>query len=309
VRAGDSYDAFQALSSVVIAEFDRCGKLLHGNAGLLRLNVETPISIWQLVTQPLPDSILNVLPDSDGRIYSGIITIRGPGQSMISLTGAIYLEPNRILLLAGYDMNEFEAMAATLLELNEEITQAYRNLARANRDLECREREIRELSLTDPLTGVGNRRRLDDSLNREVEHAARYKHSLSLVMLDIDHFKQVNDTWGHEAGDHVLKETGAALLTISRKADIVTRMGGEEFVVLLPSTDLAEAVACAERLRGALEVRDFGLPRLVTSSFGVSSLLPGESGTSLLARADAALYAAKQQGRNRVVAARSEGPP
>jgi diguanylate cyclase (GGDEF)-like protein len=304
LRTWDSYEAFEAISSVVIAEFDRCGKLLHGNAGLHRLNVETPLSIWQLVTQPLPDAFLNVSPDSNGRIYSGIMTVRGLGQSMISLTGAIYSESNRILLLAGYDMDEFDALAAALLELNEENNQAYRRLARANRELESREHEIRELMLTDMLTGVGNRRRLDDALVTEVDRANRYSHPLSLVILDIDHFKQVNDTWGHETGDHVLKEIGAALRTISRKADIVTRMGGEEFVVVLPATDLAEAVICAERLRCALAVREFGLPRPVTSSFGVACLMAGESGASLLARADTALYEAKQHGRNRVVAAK-----
>ena len=102
-----------------------------------------------------------------------------------------------------------------------------------------------------------------------------------MIILDIDHFKRVNDTWGHETGDHVLKEMGGALLTMSAEGDIVTRMGGEEFVVLLPATDLPEAVVCAERFRGALEAREFGLPEAGDSSFGVACLLPGEAGASL----------------------------
>jgi len=222
---------------------------------------------------------------------------------MVSLTGSIYRDADRILVVAGYDMNEFEALAQSLLSLNNRINVAYRELARTNRKLEISEQEIRQLSLTDALTGVGNRRRLDEALIMEVERSARYHAALSLMVLDIDHFKRVNDSWGHETGDRILKETGAVLRKMARGTDIATRMGGEEFVVLLPETDLEAALICAERFRSALEARDCGLPAPVTSSFGVACLQSGESGASLLARADAALYAAKQAGRNRVAAA------
>ena len=274
----------------------------YGNAGLRRVAGES-CSLWQLMTQPHPDTVVNAEPDREGRLRSGLITVRDRNGGMLTLNGEIYREADRIVLVAGYDMQEFEALSTSLLELNEEINGAYRDLARTNRELEIREREIRQIALTDQLTGVGNRRRLDEALAMEVERAARFGQPLSLMILDIDHFKRVNDTWGHEAGDRVLRETGCILLSLLRQSDIATRLGGEEFVVLLPVTGAGDAVICAERFRGVLAAQDFGLPGHVTSSFGVACLLPRESGAAFLARADGALYAAKQQGRNRVVAA------
>ena len=293
----------EQLCSVVIAEFDGSGGLLRGNAGLYRVTAAKSASLWELFSQPQAETLLTAVPDCDGRIHSGLMTARGPGDTMVSLTGSIYRDADRILLVAGYDMNEFEALANSLLDLNNRVNVAYRELARTNRKLEISEQENRQLSLTDALTGVGNRRRLDEALIMEVDRSVRYQAALSLMILDIDHFKRVNDAWGHEAGDRVLKETGAVLRKMARKTDIATRMGGEEFVVLLPETDLEAALICAERFRAALEIQDCGAPGPVTSSFGVACLQPGESGASLLARADAALYAAKQGGRNRVAAA------
>jgi two-component system cell cycle response regulator len=303
VLTPEQVTGLEQLCSVVIAEFDGSGGLLHGNAGFYRVTAANSASLWQLFSQPQAETLLTAAPDCDGRIYSGLMTARGPGDTMISLMGSIYRDADRVLVVAGYDMNEFEVLTRSLLDLNNRVNVAYRELARTNRKLEISEQQIRQLSLTDALTGVGNRRRLDEALVMEVDRSARYQAPLSLMVLDIDHFKRVNDTWGHETGDRILKDTGAVLRTMARRTDIATRMGGEEFVVLLPETDLEIALGCAERLRAALEVRDCGLPAPVTSSFGVACLQPGESGASLLARADAALYAAKQAGRNRVAAA------
>jgi len=303
VLAPEQMAGLEQLCSILIAEFDVSGGLLDGNAGLYRVTAAKSASLWELFSQPQAETLLTAVPDCDGRIHSGLMTARGPGDTMVSLTGSIYRDADRILVVAGYDMNEFEALAQSLLSLNNRINVAYRELARTNRKLEISEQEIRQLSLTDALTGVGNRRRLDEALIMEVERSARYHAALSLMVLDIDHFKRVNDSWGHETGDRILKETGAVLRKMARGTDIATRMGGEEFVVLLPETDLEAALICAERFRSALEARDCGLPAPVTSSFGVACLQSGESGASLLARADAALYAAKQAGRNRVAAA------
>jgi len=120
---------------------------------------------------------------------------------MVTLTG----EADRILLIAGYDMAEFEALETSF----EEINSAYRELARGNRELETSERKIREISMTDALTGVGNRRRLDEVLAHEVERAIRYEVPMSSIILDIDHFKRVNDTWGHATGDRRRLAVGA----------------------------------------------------------------------------------------------------
>jgi two-component system chemotaxis response regulator CheY len=121
-------------------------------------------------------------------------------------------------------------------------------------------------------------------------------------MADIDHFKYVNDEYGHAAGDRVLAHFGALLRTHTRPTDIVTRFGGEEFIVLMPHTRLAQASAKAEQIRNALAAEQIApLVRPVTSSFGVAELLHDEEGSSFLKRVDAALYRAKKDGRNRVV--------
>ena len=295
--------AFEAIDSIVIADFDPVGQLLGGNAGLRRLCGAEPVSLWQLLTQPPVAVLLAAAPDAQGRVHAGLLTARGPQDAMVTLRGAAYRTAAGLHLVAGYDMQEFEAVSASLLVLNDEVNDAYRALALSKQALQLREAQILKLSLTDALTGVGNRRMLDEALAREVERARRQGQALSLLILDIDHFKRVNDTWGHETGDRVLRETGSSLLQMLRATDIATRMGGEEFVVLLPATALAEAVVCAERFRAALATHDFALAAPVTSSFGVAALQPQENGSALLARADGALYLAKQQGRNRVVAA------
>ena len=304
----DPSGTFEAIGSVVIAEFDPAGQLLHGNAGLQRITAGQPMSLWQLITQPNFDTVLGAPADSAGVIYAGLLTAHSSSGAMLTLTGAIRRHADRIHLVAGYDMDEVEALSDSMLALNEDLNQAYRELARSKQAVEAREAEILRLSLTDALTGVGNRRMLDEVLAREVQRSRRHGDPLSLTILDIDHFKRVNDTWGHDTGDRVLRETGAVLKQTMRLSDIATRMGGEEFVLLLPATGLEEALVCAERLRRAMAAHDFGLSSAVTASFGVATLATSEAGPALLARADSGLYQAKGQGRNRVMAAPEVGP-
>ena len=161
-------------------------------------------------------------------------------------------------------------------------------------------------SLTDGLTGTGNRISLDSVLNREVEQANRYQQPLSILVLDLDHFKKINDTYGHVTGDYVLKIVAKTINTSSRCADMTFRFGGEEFVVLLNKTDTAGAKITAERIRQkisqlSLLYSNQAIP--VSISIGVASLGHNESRENLLDRADRALYQAKQNGRNQVVVA------
>lgn len=161
-------------------------------------------------------------------------------------------------------------------------------------------------SLTDGLTGAGNRIGLDSILSREVEQANRYDHPLSVLILDLDYFKSINDSHGHAVGDHVLKTIARTIQNSSRNADMTFRYGGEEFVILLNKTDIAGAKIGAERIRSIIERSSIRLGELaipVTASIGVASLRHGESGESLLRRADKALYCAKHNGRNQVTLA------
>lgn len=299
----DPGSLFNAIGSVVIADFDRTGRLIGGNAGLRRLIGRRTPTLWQLVVQPAVDGLMNSPPAADGSVYAGYFTVRRGDRPEVTLEGTFYLVEGRFRLIAGYDMDQYESMSTSLLALNDEVTTAYRELAKSRRELSRKNEQVEKMSLTDALTGVGNRRHLDDALRSEVLRASRYHQPLSLLILDVDHFKRVNDGFGHEAGDRVLRSIGALLLASLRETDIATRMGGEEFVVLLVATGLDDAVMVAERLRLALSAHDVGLPSPVTASFGVALLQGGEDGPALLARADQALYSAKQQGRNRVVTA------
>lgn len=174
------------------------------------------------------------------------------------------------------------------------------------------ERELQRLAQLDALTGIANRRHFREEAERALDRAERYGEPLSLVMLDIDHFKHVNDTHGHQTGDQVLLETVSRINSCLRKSDIAGRWGGEEFVVLLPHTDVAEAHYAAERLRTALAAAPIqvgGNALLVTLSAGFAQRVPGEVLDAFIARADTALYQAKNSGRNRVIgfAAENQG--
>jgi diguanylate cyclase (GGDEF)-like protein len=155
---------------------------------------------------------------------------------------------------------------------------------------------------TDVLTGLPNRRAVEDGLRRMLAQASRTGSPLAAVLLDLDHFKQINDTCGHPRGDDVLAAVGDVLSTTLRGSDFTGRTGGEEFVALLPDTDAQGAVEAAEKLRGAFEHLEVpGVDRRITASFGVA-VFPDDAvdADELLRRADRALYAAKRQGRNRV---------
>lgn len=185
--------------------------------------------------------------------------------------------------------------------LEDRILQRTLELLQANRKLE-------ELATTDPLTGIANRRKMTEQIAQELERARRFHHPLSLLMIDIDHFKRINDTYGHEVGDQAIIQTATLLTANLRAVDLVARFGGEEFVLLMPETHIAVAMHAAERLREqAAQLRvpvESGMEVELTISIGVAAADPygtPDSPSSLLVRADKALYRAKKEGRNRVV--------
>lgn len=163
--------------------------------------------------------------------------------------------------------------------------------------------QVQELSVTDALTGLFNRRKFFEELEREMERANRYGSKLSLIMLDIDHFKSVNDQYGHQAGDAVLRSLSKVLIANTRKTDVVARYGGEEFIILLTETGFQGAMDVAKRINEQVAreaVKTVAGPVCATVSLGLASHEPGDISDSLLLRADNALYQAKNNGRNRV---------
>jgi diguanylate cyclase (GGDEF)-like protein/PAS domain S-box-containing protein len=178
-------------------------------------------------------------------------------------------------------------------------------LALANLKLQ---EKLREQSIRDALTGLYNRRYLEESLEREIHRAGRSGHQMSVLMFDVDHFKKFNDTFGHEAGDLLLRQMGECITSFVRKSDIACRYGGEEFALLMPELSVEQAQLRAEALRKSVEAMEVQYRRQplgkVTISVGVATYpLHGSEGTELMNAADAALYKAKHEGRNRVVCA------
>ena len=185
------------------------------------------------------------------------------------------------------------------MKIENELREAKTQLEQVNGELERR-------ANTDGLTGLANRRFFLEVLDREIERADRYGRPLALIMLDLDHFKRVNDNYGHAAGDAVLKAAAAALNRVSRDTDLPARLGGEELALLLPETHVEGASQVAERLRTLIaaerHLSPHGTDFSVTSSFGVASHLAGDGeADELMQRADEALYKAKATGRDRVV--------
>lgn len=185
-----------------------------------------------------------------------------------------------------------------------------RRILNLERSLKKANEEIRLLSITDSLTGCFNRTFLNANLEKEMNRAIRYKHFLSIILADIDHFKAVNDTYGHLAGDEVLRVFVSCLQSWTRKdVDWIARFGGEEFIIVLPETELEKAAGVAERLRSQVAALPIALPEgdsiKITASFGVTGFSPSRDKWQLtqedfLGRADSLLYKAKSDGRNRV---------
>ncbi len=200
----------------------------------------------------------------------------------------------------GYLTEVFNHMVARLRQGREE-------LANANEALREKNKELEQLSTTDSLTGLFNRKHLMEKLDIELGRSARYQRDFTLLIIDIDHFKRYNDTYGHLAGDEVLRRMGAILKKSIRKSDYAARYGGEEFIVLLPETGAEAGAQMAERIRRRMAEEEMGSDTNrtnVTISGGVASFPDyGEEAESIIKNADAALYEAKKRGRNQIIIA------
>ena len=241
------------------------------------------------------------------RAYAGIPLVMADG-SVIGSFCAIDYHPRHWSERDVYILRELAHSAMREIDLRMAIQETAstnsRLLEQINKVVELNQ-QLEILSATDSLTGLQNRRKFEHSLAQELLIVERRSTPLSLLVIDVDHFKQVNDTHGHAAGDRVLQKVAVLLGSTARNIDVLARIGGEEFAVILPDTGADSALMIAQRMCAAIANADWSAAAIsgmaLTISLGAATLLPGEAGHSLMVRADQAMYTAKLQGRNRVV--------
>lgn len=236
------------------------------------------------------------------RFYAGAPLVTRDGLALGSLC-VVDRKPHQLNEQQRQALLALARQTVLLFELHEAVTELTRQrilLTDKQQELLASVQRARADAQTDALTGVANRRNFDSQLDSEIYCAERYQQALSLLLIDIDHFKKYNDAFGHPAGDEALKQVAGLLQTQARKSDLVARYGGEEFALILPETSLDGARQLAERTCQKVAAGAWPL-RQVTVSIGVASWLPGMSMADLIAAADTNLYQAKSQGRNRAV--------
>ena len=293
-----------SLNKVINETLARNGKLTDADLDLI---YETYLS--QIRTTDRIDKV-------GARVIGEIDDVMTLIQSALGMTESFgeTLDGASRTLSAASDRNQVKAVIESLVQstrdaketnmaLEARLTHSRREINNLQHSLEA----IRAESLTDPLTGLGNRKFFDRALVAAIEQALKQAEPMSLLMLDIDHFKSFNDNYGHLTGDQVLRLVGMSLKQTIKGQDITARYGGEEFAVVLPNTPLRQALTVADHLRRAVMSKELKKKSTgeilgrVTISVGVSMLQPGDDMDALIGRADACLYAAKRNGRNRVI--------
>lgn len=307
LNSGSLPAAFRPLVSVVVAVVAEDGQLIDWNAGFRRLldmrgDAQSKY-VAPFFVVPCFEDLIATLVESGQAVHSGLLNVGDQAFSCHSLIGTVHREGDKLIIVAEHEVTELERLNAQVIQFNEQLAETQRKLGRNERRLRGSEARLLALSMTDSLTGLANRRRLDEFLPEAFQRAQRYGEPFSIIMADVDHFKRINDCHGHATGDVVLQHFGSLLSSSLRAIDLVACIGGEEFVLVLAATALDAAMICAQRL--CADTPTLRLPVLhaaLTASFGVVQYQAGDTIASLLMHADKALYVAKNAGRNRVEA-------
>ncbi|MBR0687237.1 GGDEF domain-containing protein [Bradyrhizobium manausense] len=244
------------------------------------------------------DDVMTVLGDALGMTGAYDASLSGASEQLTSAKS-----PEQVRTIVEALLRSTSEMREINKTLEDRLTLSKNEISNLQQSLEA----IRAESLTDPLTGLGNRKYFDRMIGMAVQSALAGGEPLSLLLLDIDHFKSFNDSYGHLTGDQVLRLVGLSLKQTIKGQDITARYGGEEFAVVLPNTALRQALTVADHIRRAVMAKELKKKSTgeilgrVTISVGVSLLKQGDDTDALIERADACLYAAKRNGRNRVI--------
>ena len=312
---------------------DSVAEMLHRDYRVITANTaETGLNLLRdnpvaliLTDQRMPDSTgtellaraLEIAPEATRILFTGysditaVIDAVNQGQVYRYITKPWKAEELRSVLSQGVDRHRLVTENHRLLveltsanaDLELRVAERTRQLEERNVALQAARESIEALSRRDVLTGLASRRWLDEVLEREAERAQRYAIPFCVVMADVDHFKTINDSFGHAVGDQVLKAVAEGLAGAARMTDVVGRYGGDEFLTMLPNTALEPAREVAERMRARISGVPLTFrPEPLTTSIGVAQWVPGDTVASLVERADQALYEAKRAGRDRVAA-------
>ena len=239
-------------------------------------------------------TIEEINSEEKNRIYRKWIAVQQEKVVDYKLIWQIVIIASLLILMISY-------WSSKLLKAKNEIEKTNKLLEQAKNEIEKKNKELNITVDTDNLTKLLSRRKIDGILENEINRCERFNHTFTVTILDIDYFKAVNDTYGHNIGDEVLIEFANVLKSQIRKTDFVGRWGGEEFVIVLPETNKESAVILLEKIRQEIESHTFKTVKTKTASFGVSQFQKGDTVNTIIKRADNALYEAKNQGRNRVV--------
>jgi len=293
------------LHAIAIAVLDEEGRVVESNRGFLVITAEAKAEgAGVRLTKPDRVVLSQAEVGLDGKVYTGAIVLAAASDGWGILSGSIYRTGSGWLLAAEVGVSAYQQLNGVIERLGRELEDTERTLARRNQALQKALEEIETLKCQDALTGLANRRSLDDRITEEIGRWERYRRPLGLILMEMDDFGGVNENYGREVGDELLHHVATVITHSVRTTDLAARYGGLEFAMLLPETNEMGALIVAERLRMDLEGQ-FILPmtRPLTASFGVAMLLPGESRQELYARAGRAVGHSKKNGRNCVTMA------
>lgn len=294
---------FRAIAVALIADD---GHIVEANEGFLM----TLAGIGEgFSTANFIDPSFNLLrhspvTQSDGLIYHGLLTLGAPEGAQRAFSGRVYRMNQMLFVAAEMDISAFEQLNEEIAKLKKEVDDVRRQLSKRNHALQAALEEITELRRYDTVTGLPHRVILDLRMEEEIKRWERSRRPLALILMDMDNFDRLNDEYGRDVGDEVLKHAATLIMQAVRTMDVAVRYGGQEFAILLPETNEMGALIVAERMRMDLEGQLI-LPLLepITASFGVAIYLSGEQREELYARAWRALKHAKAHGKNAITIA------
>lgn len=284
------------LHAIAIALLDEEGRVVASNQGFLSVTAE---GAGVRLTQPDRAELGQAEVGPDCKVYTGEIVLAGLPDGWGALSGSIFRAGSGWLLVAEVGVSAYPQLNGVIERLGRELEDTGRVLAQRNQALQKALEEIEALKRQDTLTGLANRRGLDDRITEEIGRWERYRRPLGLILMEMDDFGGVNENYGREEGDELLRHVATVITHSVRTTDLTARYGGFEFAILLPETNEIGALIVAERLRMELEEQIIlPMTRPLTASFGVAMLLPGESRQELYARAGRAAAHSRKNGGN-----------